>query len=71
MAACLSVILDVSGEIGFNQKTDVTAASSDHFYSLRFKNILRSLPNIPGQHDTDTHLAEHRSDSALASASLR
>ena len=71
MVADLSVVLDLTGEVGCNQFLYVTAASADDLDSLGFENILGSLTHIPGKHHYHAHLLEHRGDAALASATLR
>ena len=68
--ARLTIILDISCKVCSNKFFHITAATTDHLYSLSFKDILGSLTHIASQHDNHTHLSEHRSYPALASAAL-
>ena len=67
----LTVILYISCEVGSYQFFNIAAAAAYNLNSLSFKDILCTLAHVAGKHDNDTHLAENRSDSALASASFR
>ena len=71
MVARLTIILYISCKVCSNEFFNITAAATDHFYSLSFKDILGSLPHIPRKHNYNTHLTKHRSYPALASTSFR
>ena len=71
VVARLAVVLDISSEVCCHKLFDISAAAADDLDALCLKNILGSLAHVSGQHDSHSHLAEHRSDSALASASFR
>ena len=71
MITCLTVILYLTCKICINKFLYITATSADYLNSLRFKHILGPLTHIAGQHDLYSHLSEHWSDSAFASATFR
>ena len=71
VVTCLTIILDISCKVCRDEFFHVTAAATNHFDSLGLKDILCSLAHITGKHDNHTHLSEHGSYSALATASFR
>ena len=68
--ADLTVILYVSCKILSYQFFYISAASTDDLDPLRLKHIHCTLAHIARQHDAHSHLSQHRSDTALASAAL-
>ena len=68
---CLTVIFNVSCKVCSDKFFHITAAATDHFYSLGLKDILGTLAHIAGKHDYHAHLSENRSDSAFAATAFR
>jgi hypothetical protein len=71
VVTCLTIILDISCKESCYQFFNITAAATNHLYSLSFEDILCALAHIASQHDRYAHLSKYRSDAALASASFR
>ena len=67
----LTIILNTTGKVSSNEFVHITTAASNHLNTLSFKHILGTLTHISSQHDHNSHLPEHRSDTALAAASIR
>ena len=68
---CLTIIFYISCKVCSDQLFYITAAATYHLNPLCLKDIFCSLAHIASQHDHYSHLSEHRSYPALASAALR